>query len=201
MCSVLLGTAAVFRYSWRICLRSSVDLRSGLVACAAGLIMYDSSLKFKLTVTLQNGSEHFQVRTPRFHSDQSRWNGFTVDYCPWQWHWYPALRHLWPFCFSSTSCQNCLLTNSVSFWPLHQLVDDVGNLTSCRLAGLQPGTVYFVQVRCNPVGIFGSRKAGIWSDWSHPTAASTPSSGRNLKYSRRRLQVKAISLDVANICH
>uniref|UniRef100_A0A3Q1F7R4 Cytokine receptor-like factor 1 n=1 Tax=Acanthochromis polyacanthus TaxID=80966 RepID=A0A3Q1F7R4_9TELE len=57
-----------------------------------------------------------------------------------------------------------------------KVVDDVGNLTSCRLAGLQPGTVYFVQVRCNPVGIFGSRKAGIWSDWSHPTAASTPSS-------------------------
>uniref|UniRef100_A0A669B470 Cytokine receptor-like factor 1 n=1 Tax=Oreochromis niloticus TaxID=8128 RepID=A0A669B470_ORENI len=57
-----------------------------------------------------------------------------------------------------------------------KLVDDVGNLTSCRLAGLLPGTVYFVQVRCNPVGIFGSRKAGIWSDWSHPTAASTPSS-------------------------
>ncbi|XP_008275735.1 cytokine receptor-like factor 1b [Stegastes partitus] len=59
-----------------------------------------------------------------------------------------------------------------------KVVDDVGNLTSCRLAGLQPGTVYFVQVRCNPVGIFGSRKAGIWSDWSHPTAASTPSSER-----------------------
>ncbi|XP_051803026.1 cytokine receptor-like factor 1b isoform X2 [Acanthochromis polyacanthus] len=61
-----------------------------------------------------------------------------------------------------------------------KVVDDVGNLTSCRLAGLQPGTVYFVQVRCNPVGIFGSRKAGIWSDWSHPTAASTPSSERQL---------------------
>uniref|UniRef100_A0A3P8SBH2 Cytokine receptor-like factor 1 n=1 Tax=Amphiprion percula TaxID=161767 RepID=A0A3P8SBH2_AMPPE len=59
-----------------------------------------------------------------------------------------------------------------------KVVDDVGNLTSCRLAGLQPGTVYFVQVRCNPVGIFGSRKAGIWSNWSHPTAASTPSSER-----------------------
>ncbi|XP_047444107.1 cytokine receptor-like factor 1b isoform X2 [Mugil cephalus] len=59
-----------------------------------------------------------------------------------------------------------------------KVVDDIGNLTSCRLAGLQPGTVYFVQVRCNPVGIFGSRKPGIWSDWSHPTAASTPSSER-----------------------
>lgn len=35
----------------------------------------------------------------------------------------------------------------------------------------------FVQVRCNPVGIYGSRKAGIWSEWSHPTAASTPHSG------------------------
>uniref|UniRef100_A0A3B3W1N3 Cytokine receptor-like factor 1 n=1 Tax=Poecilia latipinna TaxID=48699 RepID=A0A3B3W1N3_9TELE len=54
-------------------------------------------------------------------------------------------------------------------------VDNIGNLTSCRLAGLRPGTVYFVQVRCNPVGIFGSRKPGIWSDWSHPAAASTPS--------------------------
>lgn len=56
-------------------------------------------------------------------------------------------------------------------------MDDVGNQTSCRLAGLHPGTVYFVQVRCNPVGIYGSRKPGIWSDWSHPAAASTPSSG------------------------
>ncbi|XP_017262759.1 cytokine receptor-like factor 1b isoform X1 [Kryptolebias marmoratus] len=56
-----------------------------------------------------------------------------------------------------------------------RVVDNVGNLTSCRLAGLKPGTLYFVQVRCNPVGIFGSRKPGIWSDWSHPTAASTPS--------------------------
>ncbi|TMS20148.1 Cytokine receptor-like factor 1 [Larimichthys crocea] len=61
---------------------------------------------------------------------------------------------------------------------LKDVVDDVGNQTSCRLAGLQPGTVYFVQVRCNPVGIYGSRKAGIWSDWSHPAAASTPSSER-----------------------
>uniref|UniRef100_H3DQM1 Cytokine receptor-like factor 1b n=1 Tax=Tetraodon nigroviridis TaxID=99883 RepID=H3DQM1_TETNG len=56
------------------------------------------------------------------------------------------------------------------------VVDDVGNQTSCRLAGLRP-TVHFVQVRCNPVGIYGSRKAGIWSDWSHPAAASTPNSG------------------------
>ncbi|XP_076009600.1 cytokine receptor-like factor 1b [Genypterus blacodes] len=61
-----------------------------------------------------------------------------------------------------------------------KVVDDVGNQTSCRLAGLRPGTVYFVQVRCNPVGIYGSRKAGIWSDWSHPTAASTPSNERVL---------------------
>ncbi|KAG7260312.1 hypothetical protein CRUP_022786 [Coryphaenoides rupestris] len=60
------------------------------------------------------------------------------------------------------------------------VVDDVGNQTSCRLAGLRPGTVYFVQVRCNPVGIYGSRKPGIWSDWSHPTAASTPISGGRL---------------------
>ncbi|XP_068175295.1 cytokine receptor-like factor 1b [Antennarius striatus] len=59
-----------------------------------------------------------------------------------------------------------------------KVVDDAGNQTSCRLAGLQPRTIYFVQVRCNPVGIFGSRKAGIWSDWSHPAAASTPSSER-----------------------
>lgn len=55
-----------------------------------------------------------------------------------------------------------------------KVVDDVGNQTSCRLAGLKPGTVYFVQVRCNPVGIYGSKKPGIWSDWSNPTAASTP---------------------------
>lgn len=57
------------------------------------------------------------------------------------------------------------------------MVDDVGNQTSCRLAGLRPGTVYFVQVRCNPFSIYGSKKAGIWSDWSNPTAASTPRSG------------------------
>uniref|UniRef100_A0A663EAE2 Cytokine receptor like factor 1 n=1 Tax=Aquila chrysaetos chrysaetos TaxID=223781 RepID=A0A663EAE2_AQUCH len=63
------------------------------------------------------------------------------------------------------------------FFPL-QVVDDVGNQTSCRLAGLRPGTVYFVQVRCNPFGIYGSKKAGIWSDWSNPTAASTPRSER-----------------------
>uniref|UniRef100_K7FWG0 Cytokine receptor-like factor 1 n=1 Tax=Pelodiscus sinensis TaxID=13735 RepID=K7FWG0_PELSI len=55
-----------------------------------------------------------------------------------------------------------------------KVVDDVGNQTSCRLAGLRPGTVYFVQVRCNPFGIYGSKKAGIWSDWSNPTAASPP---------------------------
>lgn len=60
---------------------------------------------------------------------------------------------------------------------LLQVVDDVGNQTSCRLAGLRPGTVYFVQVRCNPFSIYGSKKAGIWSDWSNPTAASTPRSG------------------------
>uniref|UniRef100_A0A8C5F1T6 Cytokine receptor-like factor 1 n=1 Tax=Gopherus evgoodei TaxID=1825980 RepID=A0A8C5F1T6_9SAUR len=59
-----------------------------------------------------------------------------------------------------------------------KVVDDVGNQTSCRLAGLRPGTVYFVQVRCNPFGIYGSKKAGIWSDWSNPTAASTPRSDR-----------------------
>ncbi|XP_074525334.1 cytokine receptor-like factor 1b isoform X2 [Halichoeres trimaculatus] len=59
-----------------------------------------------------------------------------------------------------------------------KVVDDAGNQTSCRLAGLRPGMVYFVQVRCNPVGIYGSRKTGIWSDWSHPAAASTPSSQR-----------------------
>lgn len=61
-----------------------------------------------------------------------------------------------------------------------QVVDDVSNQTSCRLAGLKPGTVYFVQVRCNPFGIYGSKKAGIWSEWSHPTAASTPRSGEHL---------------------
>lgn len=55
----------------------------------------------------------------------------------------------------------------------------MSNQTSCRLAGLKPGTVYFVQVRCNPFGIYGSKKAGIWSEWSHPTAASTPRSGED----------------------
>ncbi|XP_077187711.1 cytokine receptor-like factor 1 isoform X2 [Paroedura picta] len=59
-----------------------------------------------------------------------------------------------------------------------KVVDNVGNQTSCRLAGLRPGTVYFVQVRCNPFGIYGSKKAGIWSNWSNPTAASTPRNGR-----------------------
>ncbi|XP_042297978.1 cytokine receptor-like factor 1 isoform X2 [Sceloporus undulatus] len=59
-----------------------------------------------------------------------------------------------------------------------KVVDNVSNQTSCRLAGLRPGTVYFVQVRCNPFGIYGSKKAGIWSSWSNPTAASTPRSGR-----------------------
>lgn len=59
-----------------------------------------------------------------------------------------------------------------------KVVENVGNQTSCRLAGLRPGTVYFVQVRCNPVGIYGSRRPGIWSDWSPPMAASTPQSAR-----------------------
>uniref|UniRef100_A0A8D2LA18 Cytokine receptor-like factor 1 n=1 Tax=Varanus komodoensis TaxID=61221 RepID=A0A8D2LA18_VARKO len=59
-----------------------------------------------------------------------------------------------------------------------KVVDNMGNQTSCRLAGLRPGTVYFVQVRCNPFGIYGSKKAGVWSDWSNPTAASTPRNGR-----------------------
>lgn len=63
-----------------------------------------------------------------------------------------------------------------------QVVDDVGNQTSCRLAGLRPGTVYFVQVRCNPFSIYGSKKAGIWSDWSNPTAASTPRSGERSQH-------------------
>lgn len=43
------------------------------------------------------------------------------------------------------------------------------------------------QVRCNPVGIYGSRKAGIWSEWSHSTAASTPHSGeQTLRHSHPR---------------
>ncbi|MEQ2168923.1 hypothetical protein GOODEAATRI_019652 [Goodea atripinnis] len=71
-------------------------------------------------------------------------------------------------------------------------VDNVGNLTSCRLAGLRPGTVYFVQVRSNPVGIFGSRKPGIWSGWSHPAAASTPSGG--MHFSDHKVQQKDIPL-------
>lgn len=103
-----------------------------------------------------------------------------------------------------------------------QVMDDVGNQTSCRLAGLRPGTVYFVQVRpgygsasacsqilrlksrsptpmllpqvrCNPVGIYGSRKAGIWSEWSHPTAASTPHSGEQPLSPGPRLSRAALS--------
>ncbi|XP_063313380.1 cytokine receptor-like factor 1 isoform X4 [Pelobates fuscus] len=66
-----------------------------------------------------------------------------------------------------------------------KVVDDVGNQTSCRLAGLKPGTVYFVQIRCNPFGIYGSKKAGIWSDWSNPTAASTPRSVFLVSYTER----------------
>lgn len=75
-----------------------------------------------------------------------------------------------------------------------QVVDDVSNQTSCRLAGLKPGTVYFVQVRCNPFGIYGSKKAGIWSEWSHPTAASTPRSGEHL--SRAGWPVESLILQI-----
>lgn len=111
-------------------------------------------------------------------------------------------------CFSlsplvfNTAVRPPVLNSSVCFFSM-EVMDDVGNQTSCRLAGLRPGTVYFVQVqlkymwewpqalslflmlclpqvRCNPVGIYGSRKAGIWSEWSHPTAASTPHSGEHL---------------------
>uniref|UniRef100_A0A8C3E9B4 Cytokine receptor-like factor 1 n=1 Tax=Corvus moneduloides TaxID=1196302 RepID=A0A8C3E9B4_CORMO len=74
-----------------------------------------------------------------------------------------------------------------------KVVDDVGNQTSCRLAGLRPGTVYFVQVRCNPFSIYGSKKAGIWSDWSNPTAASTPRSG---ECSQHRSGVPPVPRDV-----
>ncbi|XP_052395588.1 cytokine receptor-like factor 1 [Carassius gibelio] len=63
-----------------------------------------------------------------------------------------------------------------------KVIDDAGNQTSCRLAGLRAGTVYFVQVRCNPIGVYGSKKAGIWSDWSHSTAASTPGIGHILAH-------------------
>lgn len=35
---------------------------------------------------------------------------------------------------------------SVLFCFFMEVMDDVGNQTSCRLAGLRPGTVYFVQV-------------------------------------------------------
>ncbi|XP_031416104.1 cytokine receptor-like factor 1a isoform X2 [Clupea harengus] len=88
-----------------------------------------------------------------------------------RWGTPPALKD---FLFQAKYQIRYRLEDSVEW----KVVDDVGNQTSCRLAGLRPGTVYFVQVRCNPVGILGSRKAGIWSDWSHPTAASTPLSER-----------------------
>lgn len=77
---------------------------------------------------------------------------------------------------SNAHTQNVIL-NFFFFTISPQVIDDAGNQTSCRLAGLRAGTVYFVQVRCNPVGIYGSKKAGIWSDWSHSTAASTPGIG------------------------
>lgn len=40
-----------------------------------------------------------------------------------------------------------VLSSSVFVLFFMEVMDDVGNQTSCRLAGLRPGTVYFVQVR------------------------------------------------------
>lgn len=39
------------------------------------------------------------------------------------------------------------------------------------------------------MGIYGSRKAGIWSEWSHPTAASTPHSGEHTLISTHCISV------------
>lgn len=83
-------------------------------------------------------------------------------------------------CIAFPKVSRCDVTDSMWVSFPFQVVENVGNQTSCRLAGLRPGTVYFVQVRCNPVGIYGSRKPGIWSDWSPPMAASTPQSGMQL---------------------
>ncbi|XP_029505059.1 cytokine receptor-like factor 1 [Oncorhynchus nerka] len=99
--------------------------------------------------------------------------GDLEDHLSVRWESPPALKD---FLFQA-KYQIRYRLEDISDW---KVMDDVGNLTSCRLAGLRPGTVYFVQVRCNPVGIYGSRRAGIWSEWSHPTAASTPHSERVL---------------------
>ncbi|XP_041912813.1 cytokine receptor-like factor 1b isoform X2 [Alosa sapidissima] len=97
--------------------------------------------------------------------------GILGDQLTVRWRSPPALRD---FLFRAKYQIRYRLENSADW----KVVENVGNQTSCRLAGLRPGTVYFVQVRCNPVGIYGSRKPGIWSDWSPPMAASTPQSER-----------------------
>lgn len=101
----------------------------------------------------------------------------------------------WKFFWSQTLFKmHCFSLHPLPFFSKNKsslkVLDNVGNQTSCRLAGLKPGTVYFVQVRCNPVGIYGSRKAGIWSNWSHPAAASTPSKGPFVSLSRTKGNVK-----------
>lgn len=52
-----------------------------------------------------------------------------------------------------------------------QVVDDVSNQTLLP-PGRPEARHRLLQVRCNPFGIYGSKKAGL-SEWSHPTAAST----------------------------
>lgn len=51
-------------------------------------------------------------------------------------HWYLIL-----WSDLQRSALLCLCISSAA-----QVMNDVGNQTSCRLAGLRPGTVYFVQV-------------------------------------------------------
>lgn len=50
----------------------------------------------------------------------------------------PAFKFL-PVCL-------CVCVCVVFFFSSTEVMDDVGNQTSCRLAGLRSGTVYFVQV-------------------------------------------------------
>lgn len=52
---------------------------------------------------------------------------------------------LCPLVFN-TAVRPPVLNSSVFVCFFMEVMDDVGNQTSCRLAGLRPGTVYFVQV-------------------------------------------------------
>ncbi|XP_070296177.1 cytokine receptor-like factor 1 [Salvelinus sp. IW2-2015] len=67
--------------------------------------------------------------------------GDLEDHLSVRWESPPALKD-----FLFRQVPDTLQVEDISDW---KVMDDVGNQTSCRLAGLRPGTVYFVQVRCN----------------------------------------------------